>query len=63
MKNVERLNRSTGNLKPQKIIPNHAIKQWDAFLSSELNKKIPIEFIVDQWMIVSNLNLIGRKLF
>ena len=63
MKNVERLNRSTGNLKPQKIIPNHAIKQWDTFLSSELNKKILIEIIVDQWMIVSNLSLIGQKLF
>jgi hypothetical protein len=63
MKNVERRDRSTGNLKPQNIIPNHAIEQWDSFLSSELNEKIPIEFIVDQWMIVSNLNLIGRKLF
>ena len=62
IKDVERNRRSSGQLTLQQIIPSSVIKQWNLLLSSNHNKTMLIEFLVDQWKQQSQL-LASKVLF
>ena len=59
IKDIERNRRSQGELAFNRILPNSAIKQWNLLLSSNTNKNILIEFIVNEWKNV--VHLLGQK--